>query len=73
MYKYVLVGDGCRAKAIHSPMNFLEIQEYISNNSIKLSEDGDDMAFYFGSLEFINPRILAVDDFINYNNPYILV
>ena len=63
MYKYVIVGNGLKAMPIHSDMLLPEIQDYVRNRSKKIHEDSHDTVFSWGTIDFVNPKVMMVSEF----------
>jgi hypothetical protein len=66
MYKYVITGNGYKALSVHSDMNILEIQDYIRSHSKKIHEDSHDTVFSWAFVDFVNPRVMLVSDFVDF-------
>lgn len=54
--RYIIKADGQRAFPVHSDLSLKELQEYVRKNS---KSD----IFRVGSLEYINPKVMTVEDF----------
>ena len=65
MWKYVLVGNGMTTMPIHSDMCLMELVEYIRNESKKIHPKSNDTIFKWGVIEFVNPRVFTLNDFVN--------
>lgn len=70
-YVYILRGSGCKAVVIHSGLNWLEISEYVRLNSQRIHPDGSETIFRLGGIEFVNPEVMSVQDFVD-RGPYLI-
>jgi hypothetical protein len=66
MYKYVIRAENSMALVVHSEMNWLEFQNYILRKTTKLHPKGHDTVFKYGVIEFINPKVMTLDDYANF-------
>ena len=73
MEKYILTGNRCKAIAIRSSLNCMEIKDYVRENSHKLHPEGDDVVFKVGMIEFINPQVMSPGDFADFCPHFIAV
>lgn len=64
-YKYIIKGDGLMALPVHSDMNWLEFYAYFRSQVKKIYPKGNDTIWKWGVIEFINPKVMTMDDFIN--------
>ena len=65
-WKYILYGQGMKAMAVHSSLNYQEFCDFIRENSRKLHKDGSDVVFQWGVQEFVNPKVFMRDSFVDY-------
>ena len=65
-YKYIITGEGSIAKVFHSDLDCIEFEKYFKANTKKFHPKGHDKIFRWGSLEFINPRLMCVSDFVDF-------
>lgn len=63
MYKYVIVGNGYKAMAIHSDMLWNELQDYVRFHSKKIHKDSHDTVFSWGVIDFVNPKVMLLSEF----------
>lgn len=66
MFRYILTGDGMMSVPIHSEMNWLEMDEHMRKHTKKLHPKGQDRVYRLGTIEFINPHMKSVEDFMNF-------
>lgn len=65
-FTYVLVANGGKAFAIKSDYNWLEMDEYLHRHCKPLHPDSTDRVFKWGITDYINPKIMSLNDFGNY-------
>ena len=65
MFDYIIKGDGMMALPVKSELNWTEFRELIRLQSMKIHPKGNDTIWYWGTIEFINPKAMCVDDFFN--------
>jgi hypothetical protein len=66
LYTYIIVGDGLMAHPFKSDLNWFEFVEYIKDHSVKTHPKGQDTVWCWGTIEFMNPRVMMLNDFANY-------
>lgn len=66
MWKYVITGNKHKALAVHSNMDYLRFRDYVREHSVKLHDDSFDVVFKWGAIDFVNPKVMLKDDFMNY-------
>lgn len=69
-FKYVITGNDCKAKVFHSNLNLNEMVSLINELCKKVHPNLPDLVLKIGIYEFINPKVMTIDDFANFN-PYI--
>lgn len=70
-YKYILRAEGRVGIAIHSDLSMSEMQNYIRSKSKKFHPKGNDTYITLGVTDYINPEIMSVEDYANFN-PYLI-
>ena len=66
MFKYVITGKGMMALAVHSDLNWIEFKEYFYLQVRKIHPKGSDTIWNWGTIEFINPKVKTMDEFIDF-------
>jgi len=66
MFKYIISGNGYKALAVHSSLNWIEFKEYVRSRSERIHPEGTDTVFKWGVLEFVNPKVFGVEEFADY-------
>jgi hypothetical protein len=70
-YQYIIKGDGIMALPVHSDLNCIEFENHIKDQTKKLHPKGHDTVWRWGVIEFINPKVISVDGFMN-NGPALI-
>ena len=70
-FYYVIVSDTPAgyprgATVIKSNLNWLDFKDYIDSRTEKIHESGKDRIYRNGAVQYINPKIMGIDDFKNY-------
>lgn len=66
MYRYVIRSDNYMAMPVRSEYNCLQMEEWFNNHVKKIHPKCSDTIFQWGSIEFINPKLMSVDDFMSF-------
>lgn len=64
-YKYIIKGDGMMALPVHSDLNWMEFIDYFYKEVKKIHPKGRDTIWTWGTIEFINPKVVLIDNFMD--------
>jgi hypothetical protein len=65
-YRYIIKGEGTMAMPVQSDLDWMEFKDHIQRQTKKLHPKSHDTVWCWGTTEFINPKVMSVDDFANF-------
>ena len=65
-FRYIIRGNGCKAVAVHSDLGWLEMKEWVRENSECIHPNSYDRLLRLGTIELVNPEVMTIDDFADF-------
>ena len=65
MFRYIITGNGMKALAVKSDLNFTDFQELIKRQSRKSHPEGQERIWSYGMIDFVDPQVHTLDSFAN--------
>ena len=65
-FRYIIRGQGMKAMPVNSDLSLEEMKDLIRSQSNYLHKDSTDTIWTWGTQDFINPKVMMVDDYMNF-------